>query len=112
MNSGSRASLAMRATRSMSSTLSEGLPSVSAQSALVLDVIARAKFSGSSASTNTVSMPSLRKLTSSWVWVPPYSVRAATIWSPASTTLSRAAIPLDTATAARPPSSAAMESED
>ena len=59
-------------------------------------------------------MPSLRKFTSSCVCVPPYSVLAATISSPASQMFSIAiicaAIPLEVATAARPFSNAAMRS--
>ena len=39
---------------------------VSANSTRVSSRMARAKFSGSSGSTNVVSMPSLGKFTSSW----------------------------------------------
>ena len=80
----------------------------------VFGVIALAKFSGSSESTKCVVMPIFLSVTSSCVSVPPYSVRAATISSPCSATLSSAtncaAMPVAAATAARPPSSAATRS--
>jgi hypothetical protein len=50
----------------MSSTLRRGLATVSAKMQRVLSDSAARKFSGSSESTKTVSMPSFLRLTSSW----------------------------------------------
>src|SRR5450631_76189 len=71
MTSGTPASCAIAATAAMSSTLSCGLPSVSAYSALVLGLIARRKFSGSAESTNVVSMPNWANVTANCEYVPP-----------------------------------------
>ena len=81
---------------------------------MVFGVIAFAKFSGSSGSTKVTSMPSLRKVCSNWVNVPPYSVRAVTIWSPGTSivisAMNCAACPEAVATAPAPPSSEAIRS--
>ena len=51
--------------------LALGFPIVSPYKTLVFGVIALAKFSGSSGSTNVTSMLSLRTVCSNWVKVPP-----------------------------------------
>ena len=59
-------------------------------------------------------MPSREKPMPSWPTLPPYSVEAATMWSPAfriaSSAVICAAMPVAQASAARPPSSEATRS--
>src|SRR3954470_22740548 len=114
MISGRPCSCAITATGSMSNTLTSGLPRVSPYTARVLGRIARRKLSGSSGSTNVVSMPRREKPMPSWPTVPPYKVEAATMWSPAlriaSSAVICAAMPVAQASAARPPSSDATRS--
>ncbi|MNL45604.1 hypothetical protein D3C87_1682630 [compost metagenome] len=89
---------------------------VSPYTARVLGRMARAKFSGSAGSTNVVSMPRRLKPTPSCPTVPPYSVLAATMWSPvlrmASSAAICAAMPLAQARAARPFSRLAIRSSN
>ncbi len=113
---GTPASRAMAATAAMSITLIAGLPSVSEKMARVLGLSARRKFSGSSGSTRVASMPKFLKFTASIVYVPPYTFADETTWSPLFRILRNATIPaacpLAVATAARPPSIAAMRSSN
>ena len=100
----------------MSTTLISGLPSVSAYSSLVFGLIARRKFSGSSGSTNVVSMPSLLQVHVQ------QRVRAAVERRGRDDVVARAAQgqdrvtsaawPVAVASAARPPSIAAMRSSN
>ena len=61
----------------------------------VFGVIALRKFSGSSGCTKVVLIPIFRNVTSNCEYVPPYSVLAETISSPASNIVSKAVICAD-----------------
>ncbi len=113
--SGSPAACATAATPATSRTLPSGLPMLSANSARVRGPIAARQASRSSGSwTNVTAIPRSANVVESRVWVPPYRPADATTWSPARARLSSAsevaACPLPTATAAVPPSSAAIRS--
>jgi hypothetical protein len=114
MTSGMPCACATSATAAMSRTARLGLPRLSANTARVSGRIAAAKASGEAPSTKVVRMPSFSRLTASMLTLPPYRAPAATTWSPCCRRVSRAiasaAIPLDEASPARPPSSAATRS--
>ncbi len=116
ITSGSPAACATSASAAMSATSPDGFATTSANSSLVRGVIAAAKSSARSPATNVVSTPKRRRVTSSWVIVPPYSPAAATMWSPAPASAAKvrnsAACPLAVATAPMPPSRLAIRSSN
>ena len=105
---------AISAIGSMSSTSPRGLPIVSPYTSLVRSVMASSTFSSREASTKVVWIPIRRSVTSNWVMVPPYRLRAATISSPSwqrvSTPINCAACPEAVASPPSPPSREAIRS--
>ena len=105
--------IAPRASRSTRSN--RGLAGVSANTSIVLPgTTAAANASGSVPSTKVTSMPSRGQAVWKNSWVPAYSWRWVTMWSPdeqtASTTVLIAPMPEAKARAASPPSNSAMVS--
>jgi len=88
-----------------------GFPKLSAKKTRVFAWVALPKFSGFEGSTNVVVIPSLGKVTLNKLYVPPYKLLDATIWSPAfsktNNAVAIAAVPEAVTTAPMPPSSAA-----
>ena len=108
---GTLAAFACLEISSKSKTSSLGLPKDSTKNALVFSWTALEKLSGLDASTNVVVIPNLGKVTFNKLYVPPYKLLDATIWSPAFKRVKRpveiAAVPDAKTTAPIPPSIAA-----
>ena len=114
MTKGTPWAWATSAMAAISKTTKLGLPKLSANTARVFGRMAAANACGSVASTKVVVIPNFSKLTASIVTEPPYSAPAATMWSPACamviSAIASADMPDALATAARPPSRAAIRS--
>ena len=95
-----------------SRTSNFGFPSDSAKKRRVFSCTASVKFFGSSGSTKVVVIPNRGNKTFSILYDPPYRLLDATIWSPALSKTKMAVLNADVpdavATAASPPSRAAM----
>lgn len=76
-------SWAIFATASISIRFIPGFPMLSINTAFVFSLIAALKFSGSSGFTKIVLIPSFGSVVANRLYVPPYSVLAPTISSPA-----------------------------
>ena len=108
---GTLASLACLLIPSKSITSSFGFPKDSAKKTLVFGLTASLKLSTLSGSTKVVVMPNLGSVLLSMLYVPPYRLFDATIWSPDFNKVIKvvaiAEVPEAVATAATPPSTAA-----
>lgn len=90
-----------------SKTSNFGFPNDSAKKTFVFSVAALVKFTASDGSTKVVVIPSLGKVTLKRLYVPPYKLLEATIWSPAFKSTNKvvaiAAVPDAVTTAPIPP---------